>query len=322
LSIFRSLLPVALSMFIIILTQSAATSRAYAERYDEQFDENQDLVGLGLANIGAALSGTFVVNGSPTKTEMVDGAGGRSQIAQLTTVVIVLAVLLFLTSPLSYLPISALAAIVFIIGIDLVDVHQMHKLLTQRPNEFWIALLTAGTVIFVGVEEGILLAIILSLFDHTRRGYKPSNTVLALDEEGDRILKPVSSRAQLHPGLIVYRFNHSMYYANCEQLKNEVRELAIGASPPLIWFCLDMRAVDDVDFSAAQVLIGTFEFLQRSGIRMVMVAVQDTVRPELDRYGLTTLIGGDFIFTGIHRDLDAAYLAVVLSKEAKTQNGS
>ena len=94
LSILQRLFPTALVMFIVILTQSAATSQAYATRYNETFDENMDLIGLAIANIGAGLSGTFVVNGSPTKTEMVDSAGGHSQLAQLTTVGIVVAVLL------------------------------------------------------------------------------------------------------------------------------------------------------------------------------------------------------------------------------------
>jgi len=110
-------------MFVVILAQSAATSRAYAARYDERTSENADLVGLAFANLGAALSGSFVVNGSPTKTEMVDAAGGRSQLAHLTTVAIVLAVLLFLTKPLSYMPDAALSAIVFGIGLALVQTY-------------------------------------------------------------------------------------------------------------------------------------------------------------------------------------------------------
>jgi high affinity sulfate transporter 1 len=305
-SIFQRLLPTAASMFVVILAQSAATSRAYADRYNEHLDENVDLIGLGIANIGAALSGTFVVNGSPTKTEMVDSAGGRSQLAQLTTVMIVLAVLLFLTGPLSYMPIAVLAVIVFIIGVDLIDVEQMRKIFAQRPSEFWIALLTAGTVVFVGVEPGIILAIVLSLFDHTRRGYRPSNILLSEDEEGHRQTKPVTSRAQLHPGLIVYRFNHSMYYANCEQFRTEVRELATGAQPPLSWFCLDLGAVDDVDFSAAEALRETYELLKQRGITLIYVEVQDTVRAELDRYGITALIGTQFIFGRIH-EVEAAY---------------
>ncbi len=104
LSEIPELLGTAASIFIVILAQSAATSRAYAAKFDDPFDEDIDLVGLSLANMSAGLSGTFVVNGSPTKTEMVDSAGGRTQVAQLTTAAIVLVVLLVLTGPLSYLP--------------------------------------------------------------------------------------------------------------------------------------------------------------------------------------------------------------------------
>src|SRR5262249_59158957 len=99
------------SCFLVIIAQSAATSRAYAMRYEEKFFENYDLVGLAAANAAAAVTGTFVVNGSPTKTEMVDEAGGRSQVAHLTTVAVVLIVLLFLTRPLSFLPNAVLSTI-------------------------------------------------------------------------------------------------------------------------------------------------------------------------------------------------------------------
>jgi len=304
--ILQQLLPTAASMFIIILAQSAATSRAYADRYNEHLDENLDLVGLGLANIGAAISGTFVVNGSPTKTEMVDSAGGRSQFAQLTTVAIVLAVLLFLTGPLSFMPFAVLAAIVFTIGVDLVDVKQMRQIFIQRPSEFWIAIFTAGTVVFVGVEQGIILAIVLSLIDHTRRGYRPKNIVLAGDPDGGRRPRPVTSKAQLLPGLIVYRFNHSLYYANCEQLKTEVHDLVTDAKPSLSWFCLDLSPVDDVDFSAAEALRQTFELLKQQGIRLLCVEVQMTVHAELERYGIAELIGAQYFFGRIH-DVEVSY---------------
>src|SRR5262245_64938163 len=108
LDLIGTLLPIAFAMFVVILAQSAATARAYAARYTERFSENTDLVGLGLANIGAGLSGTFVVNGSPTKTQMVDSAGGRTQLSLLVTVGIVLLVLLFLTAPLVYMPAGVL----------------------------------------------------------------------------------------------------------------------------------------------------------------------------------------------------------------------
>lgn len=299
LSIFQQLFPTAASMFVIIIAQSAATSRAYADRYNEDLDENLDLVGLGLANIGAALSGTFVVNGSPTKTEMVDSAGGRSQLAQLTTVTIVLAVLLFLTPPLSYMPIAVLATIVFIIGVELVDVKQMRQIFVQRPSEFWITVLTAGTVVFVGVEQGIVLAIVLSLFDHTRRGYRPKNIVLTLDQYGERQPRPVTSHAQLLPGLIVYRFNHSMYYANANLFSREALDLINEADPPVTWLCLDLAAVDDIDFSAAAAIRSVYNTLKQRNIRLVLAEVADNVGAELERYGITELIGIEGFFKTI-----------------------
>jgi len=133
--LISTLVPTAFAMFVVILAQSAATSRAYAARYNERFSENTDLVGLGLANIGAGLSGTFVVNGSPTKTQMVDSAGGRTQLSLLVTTGIVLLVLLFLTAPLAHMPEAVLSSVVFLIGIDLIDVAGMARIYRERRSE-------------------------------------------------------------------------------------------------------------------------------------------------------------------------------------------
>jgi MFS superfamily sulfate permease-like transporter len=256
------LVPTAFAMFVVILAQSAATSRAYAARYNERFSENTDLVGLGLANIGAGLSGTFVVNGSPTKTQMVDSAGGRSQLSLLFTTAIVLLVLLFLTGPLAYMPEAVLSAVVFLIGVDLVDIEGMKNIYAQRRSEFWVALITTLMVVFVGVEQGIILAIVLSLIDHTRRGYRPT---------------------------------HSMYYANAEQLSEEITDLANNSEPPLRWLCLDASSVDDVDYSAAETLRSLFAILKDKGIRLVVAQVLDDVR-EQSRYELRQLFGEDAFY--------------------------
>ena len=123
------LLATAASIFLVILAQSAATSRAYAAKYGDKFVENNDLVGLGAANIAAGFTGTFVVNGSPTKTEMVDEARSHTQVAQLATAAVVAIVLLFLTKPLQYMPNAVLAAVVFVIGIKLIDIKHMREIL-------------------------------------------------------------------------------------------------------------------------------------------------------------------------------------------------
>jgi len=305
-SILQRLLPTAFSMFVVILAQSAATSRAYAARYNEEFDENVDLIGLGIANISAGLSGTFVVNGSPTKTEMVDSAGGRSQISQLTTVGVVLVVLLFLTGPLSYMPVAVLAAIVFVIAVGLVGVREMREIFIERPAEFWVATATAGIVVFVGVEQGIIAAIILSLFVHTRHGYRPSNTLLAEDKHGSRQSLPVESSAQFLPGLIIYRFNHSMYYANADLFKAEVLRLTSEAHTSLSWFCVDGAAMDDVDFTAAAAIREVYELLRQRSIRLVFAEIQGHVRAELERSKITALVGTEYIFSTVY-GLEDAY---------------
>jgi MFS superfamily sulfate permease-like transporter len=164
-----ALLGAAASMFVVILAQSAATSRSYAVKYEEAFSENTDLVGLGAANAAAAFTGTFVVNGSPTKTQVADSSGGRSQLAQLITAAVVVVVLVLLTGPLAYLPEAALAAVVFLIAAGLIDVTGMRRILAIRRRESVIALLTAAAVVVLGVEYGLVLAVLARLAGQLQR---------------------------------------------------------------------------------------------------------------------------------------------------------
>lgn len=297
--LIEKLVPTAFAMFVVILAQSAATSRAYAVRYNEKFSENTDLVGLGLANIGAGLSGAFVVNGSPTKTQMIDSAGGRTQLSLLITSLIVLLVLLFLTGPLAYMPDAVLSAVVFLIGIDLIDVKGMHSIFVRRRSEFWVALFTALMVVFIGVEQGILLAIVLSLIDHTRRGYRPKNAVLVPTESGVWHPQPVLSKAQALKGLVLYRFTHSMYYANAQLLSEEITYLTNNAEPPLSWFCIDASAIDDVDYSAAETLRSMYEILKEKKIRLVFAHVLDNVKEE-NHNELRQLLGKEAFYDSLH----------------------
>jgi SulP family sulfate permease len=293
--VISTLIPTAFAMFVVILAQSAATARAYATRYDESFSENTDLVGLALANIGAGLSGTFVVNGSPTKTQIVDSAGGRSQLSLLVMAAIVLLILLFLTAPLAFMPEAALSAIVFLIGVGLIDIAGIRRVFAQRRSEFWVALITALTVVIVGVEQGILLAIAMSLIEHTRHGYRPKNAVLVPGESGGRQPEPVATAAQAAPGLVIYRFTHSLYYANCQQLSDEISFLANTTEPPLRWLCLDASALDDVDYSAAETLRSVHAKLKARGIRLVVAEVMEDLKTTT-RYRFKELFGADAFY--------------------------
>ena len=306
------LFPTAVSIFVLILAQSAATSRAYAAKYNERFSEDTDLVGLGLANGAAAISGTFVVNGSPTKTQMVDGAGGRSQLAQITTGAITVIVLLFLTKPLEYLPNAVLAAVVFLIGIELVDIAGMRRIIRVRPDEFVVAVMTALAVILIGVEQGILLAIIASVIGHLRHSYRPSNTIYVMS--GDRIQSvPVLPDSRTLPGLVVYRFNASLYYANANLLLQETTALMASTEPDhVLWLCVDAAGVSDVDYSAAETLRQVHDGAQEHDVRVVFAEVQPHVRGELERFDLIATFGEDAFFDTVV-DVVAAYRSQIMS---------
>jgi sulfate permease, SulP family len=304
-----ALLGVALACFLVILAQSAATSRAYAIRYEEKFDENVDLVGLGLSNVAAGLSGTFVVNGSPTKTEMVDSAGGKTQLASIVTAGIVLIVLLFLTEPLSYLPDAVLAAIVFTIGIRLIDINGMRTILAHRPVEFMVALLTALTVIFVSVSWGIIIAIVLSIIAHLRHSYRPISVLLSRTARGEWISVPPESGEQASPGMVIYRFGANLYYANESRFTEDILGIVKKAGPSLKWVCLSASVIGDIDYSGSAALRQLCEELKKHGIVLVLSDVEDQVMQQLERDGLVNLIGREHVFNS-YSDALVAYQAL------------
>ena len=307
-NLIEKLVPIAFSLVIMIVAQSAATSRAFATRFRDTVDENRNLTGLSLANLGAGFSGAFVVNGSPTETQVVANSGGRSQLAQITSASVVLIVLLFFTAPLAYLPKAVLASLVFLIGKDLIDLKEMKRIHALSQSEFWVAAITAALVIFVGVEQAILAAIVMSLIDHTRRGYRPKNNLVSFDTEGNRQAIPIEKRTQIIPGLIIYRFNHSMYYANSNHFSKEVLDLVDESSTPVSWFCLDGTSVDDIDFSAAATLTEIYQILKQKGIRFVFSGVENHLLHQMERYGLIELFGKDAFYSS-YLEVETAFRA-------------
>jgi MFS superfamily sulfate permease-like transporter len=292
-----AVMPTVLACFIIILAQSAATSRAYAIKYGDSFDENVDLVGLSAANIGAGLSGTWIVNGSPTKTQMVDGAGGKSQLAQTTCGVVVLVVLLFFTPALQYMPNAVLAAVVMLIGFELIDVKGMRGIARVRSGEFAVAALTAATVVFVGIEQAIILAIALSLVEHLYHAYRPKDTTIAVSPDGRLQPQLISSGSlvQARPGLVIYRFGAGLYYANTTRFTEEIVGI-LESVDELRWFCLSGAAMDDVDYSGAGAIEGILDEVKKRGATFVVCEMEPGVMDRPDRYGLRAEVDGVYDF--------------------------
>lgn len=310
-------LPIAFSCCIVILAQSAATSRAYAFRYGERFSEDTDLVGLSVANLAAGLSGTFVVNGSPTKTAMVDAAGGRSQIAHLTTAATVVLVLLFLTKPLSYLPNAALAAIVFLIGVKLIDLRGLAEIFKKSWDEYAVALAIAAIVLFVGVKQGIIAAIVLSLLDHVRHGYRPHTAIILTDPVEHWRMEPVVPGQMIEPGLVMYWFGADLYYANANYFAEQAWHLATHSPSPVRWLVVDAGAITDIDVSAGKMLKVLQHDLAKRGVALVLTRVSDSLKADLDHQQLTDVIGGHRIF-GSRRDCLAAYQTCNVEKATGT----
>ena len=262
------LLSIAGSCAVMILTQSAATSRIYAARHHERLDENQDLVGLSAANAAAAFSGTFVVNGSPTQTAMVEGAGSRSQVAQVTTAAVVALVLLFLSKPLQYLPQCVLGALVFLVAIRLIKLRSLADIRRESPAEFALAITTTVVVVAAGVETGIVLAMVMSLLRIVHHSYHPRTGVMIPDEGGVWKLIPPTPGTVTEPGLIFYRFGAALYYANASRFSDEILAL-VGPSPTTVrWLIVDAEAITNLDYSAARVVEELHKNLTDAGVQL------------------------------------------------------
>jgi sulfate permease, SulP family len=301
----RPLLSVAGSCAVMILTQSAATSRIYAARHHQRLDENQDLIGLSAANAAAAFSGTFVVNGSPTQTAMVEGVGSRSQIAQVTTAIVVALVLLFLTKPLQFLPQCVLGTLVFLVAIRLIKLRSLQDILRESPAEFALAVTTALVVIIAGVEVGIVLAMVLSLLRIVHHSYHPRTGVMIPDEAYVWKLIPPTPGAVTEPGLVMYRFGAALFYANASLFSDEILGL-VGPSPSSVrWVIVDAEAITNLDYSAARVVEELKKNLADAHVQLGFARVTWNTRGDFDRHHLTEAIGTPWIFNRLHDALEA-----------------
>ncbi|MGO4714287.1 SulP family inorganic anion transporter [Bradyrhizobium sp. 2TAF24] len=297
------LLPVAAACFAMIVAQSAAASRAFAEHFRERVDNDADILGLAAANAAAAVTGAFVVNGSPTQTATAVLAGARSQFAQLVFAAIVVAVLMFLSGWFEYLPHCVLAAVVFTIAVGLIDVRSLHAILRESPGEFGLAFVTAAAVVMIGVEQGILLAVALSLLRHVRHSYRPHTMMLMPGPDGRWRPAPVAFGAETAPGVIVYRFGADLFYANDHLFVRQVRKLIRNAPHPVRQFVIDAGAIAAVDYSAARSIGDLCRGLIENGVEIIFARVSPYLRADMERHHVADVLGEARIFATLHEAL-------------------
>jgi sulfate permease, SulP family len=321
---WRDLLPllsVAASCAVMIITQSAATARAYAARHRQLLDENADLAGLSAANAVAGFSGTFVVNGSPTQTAMVEGAGAQSQVAQLATSATVAVVLLFLTRPIEYLPRCVLGSLVFVIAIRLISVRTLLAMRRESPGEFALAVTTAVVVVAAGVEQGIVLAMVLSLFRIVHHSYHPHTAIMLPHPDGGWDLKPVAPGVMTEPGLVLYQFGAELFYANANRFAEEVKAI-VGDHPPsqVRWLIVDAEAIIHMDYSAARMIVELQQELKDTGTQLGFARMHGGLESDFVRHHVAEVTNPSLIFRRLHQALSAFRKLNATSEKGAEQN--
>jgi MFS superfamily sulfate permease-like transporter len=304
-----TLLPTAFSIAVVILAQSLAVIRSSAARHDEKVNDNQDLMALGLANATSALVGGFAINGSPPRTSAGELAGGRSQLVNVIMSILIGLVLVVATGLFAYVPQASLAAIVFTIGLHLVKVSEMRDIWVMRRSEFAIAMAALVAVALMGVQKGVMLAVLLSLVERLRRQYHPHDDVLLRDQEyaewaADRFAKgknPVTAPA----GVLAYRFNDAIFFENSGYFLERATKLVASAKQPVRVFILDASAITDVDYTAAQTLIRLIHQLDTDDIQFCLAHAAPRLRMLFKRYGLIDLIGAKNIFPNLRFAIEA-----------------
>jgi MFS superfamily sulfate permease-like transporter len=228
---------------------------------------------------------------------------------------VALVFVLFAAGLLTDMPKSVLAAIVFVIGVGLIDVRGLQRIRRRRFSEFVIAVATAAVVVAVGTGAGIALAVLLSILEIIRRAYRPSDFVIGKGTGGVREYVAAEPGAQSQPGLVVFRFDAQLFYANANRFLDDVKAVFEGAPEPVRWLVLDCSSIDDVDYSAGVALGELIEYVHQSGAHFGIVRADAQLLSTLRGYGVLDAFSSDYVFTG----LGAVFSAY--EHEMKKKNG-
>ncbi|WP_342394476.1 SulP family inorganic anion transporter [Myxococcus fulvus] len=293
----RALLPAALSLALVNYASSVLAGRLYADKHHYRLDGNQELLGQAAANVACAFTQGFPVTGSDSRTAVNDAMGGRSQLVGVVAAVLVAVFALFFTPLLQNLPLVTLGAIVIVAAVYLVDVSSLVALWRMRRVEAVLAVVTTVAVLVLGILQGILVAVALALGDLIRRAAHPHDAVLG-EREGVSGWHDVTRHegTRTVPGLLVYRFDAPMFFANARHLREQVRVLVARASPPVREVVLDASAVYDLDVTAAEGLEKLRQELEDEGIVLVIADANAPLRGMLRRTGMMERLGEQNVY--------------------------
>jgi high affinity sulfate transporter 1 len=292
-----TLLPAAVSIVLVTAADTVILSRTFAARHRYRADPDQELLALGGANLATGLFSGYPISSSSSRTAVADAAGQRTQLAGLVGALAIAVLLVWLPGLLAALPRSALAAVVIAAAVGLIVLPAWQRLWRWRRGEFAVAAVTFAGVLLIGVVEGILIAVALSLLAFLRRAWWPHQAVLGrvtgLKGYHDLAYYPEAKRL---PGLVLYRFDAPLSFFNADSFRERVIELVDGTHPPASWIVIASEPITEIDTSAAEQLLLLLEQLDAREVTLAFAELKDPVRARLRDYDLVERIGEDRFF--------------------------
>ena len=295
----------AVGITLVSLADTIATSSSFGARRGEEVDPNQEMIGIGAANLAAGLLQGFAVSTSGSRTAVVEQAGAKSQLASLVGAGIVVALLLFFNSLLADLPQSALAAVLIAAALSLLDLGALVRYSRVRKSALILSVVASLGVIVLGVLPGIVIAIVLAVLLFFRRSWQPHGAVLGdVQDLGGWHNVERHPDAREIPGIVVYRWEAPLFFANAAAFRAQIRRVVAERSPS--WVVVQCQAMTDVDVSAARMLEQLDRELNASGIHMAFVEMRSRLQDLVSRYGLFETLDRDRFYP----TLEAAIAAV------------
>jgi MFS superfamily sulfate permease-like transporter len=304
-STLGSLATLAAVVALVVVTQTAATTRAFAERGGYDVDAGRDFLGVGAGSVMAGLVGSFPVNASPPRTGAVVTAGGRTQAGALGAAAVVILLIPF-ANLLKDVPLATLAAILIFVALRLFRVRDLIAIARFNIFEFALAAVTLFTVVLVGVEQGIGVAVGLAILDRIRLSARPQLHVLGrLPGTTSWQRSALDPSAEQVPGILVALFATPIWYANAVRFRDEVSDALAHAPGPVRVFVLDTIGMSDIDFTGTSAMSQVIDLCERDGIAFGIARSGVHLHDSLRRSGLAARIGEGHFFTSVNEAVTA-----------------
>ena len=295
----------AVAITLVSFADTSVLSRTFALRGGYEVDQNQELIALGAANVFTGLFQGFSISSSSSRTPVAESAGARSQLTGVVGALCIALLLVFAPALLQNLPSAALGAVVISACLSLVDIKGVVRFYRLRPGEFVLSIVCFLGVALLGVIQGIFIAIALALLGFVWRAWRPYDAVLGridgLKGYHDITRYP---EAQRIPGLVLFRWDAPLFFANAEVFREHVLQAIADAPTPTKWIVVAAEPVTDIDITAAEVLSALDDDLDRVGVELCFAEMKDPAKDRLKRYGLFDKLGPDLFFPTVGKAVD------------------